>query len=43
MKIPKFKFIIIIFFFIKTLVYADGSGFGDRLGTVYPDNPYFKS
>ena len=31
-------------FFIKTtLVHADGSGFGDRLGTVYPEDPYFKS
>ena len=31
-------------FFIKTtLVYADGTAFGDRLGTVYPEDPYFKS
>jgi hypothetical protein len=39
-----FKLIIVItfLFFIKTtLVYADDSGFGDRLGTVYPDDPYF--
>ena len=43
-KMNIFKLIIVItfLFFIKTtLVYADGSGFGDRLGTVYPDDPYF--
>ena len=46
MNINSFKLIIFIVFLFSintTSVFADGTGFSDRLGTIYPEDPYFKS
>ena len=46
MNMNSFKLIIFITFLFSintTLVFADGTGFSDRLGTIYPEDPYFKS
>lgn len=46
MKMNIFKLIIYIVFLFSintTSVFADRTGFSDRLGTIYPEDPYFKS
>ena len=45
MNMNSFKLIIFIVLFSinTTSVFADGTGFSDRLGTIYPEDPYFKS
>jgi len=46
MKTNIFKLIIYIVFLFSintTSVFADRTGFSDRLGTIYPEDPYFKS
>ena len=46
MNINSFKLIIYIVFLFSintTSVFADRTGFSDRLGTIYPEDPYFKS